>query len=184
MNEQLGAVDALTLRSWRLLNAVWRPVLVVALAMIVQLAVDAVVSISLNTSGITDLTFSPTAFELGCQRSVPFGEGVCFHPISHSIVKLVFRAVLSLGIGLLIAAFVVRHAQARPVLSAGLAAALYAVIAIALLESHSEGVIAGLSVGSRTPVMQTLVYELAIALTVFVAVWWGRRRAALIATAS
>ena len=184
MNEQLGVVDALTLRSWRLLNAVWRPVVVVVLAVIVQLAVDAVVSITLNTSGITDLTFSPTALELGCNRSVPFGEGVCFHPISNSIVKLVFRILLSIGIGLLIGAFLVRRAQPRPMTAVGLAAAVYTAIGIGLVESHSDGLIRGLSVASRTPVLQTLGYELAIALTILVAMWWAHGKEAAIPTHS
>lgn len=176
MKEELGQLDSITLRFWRVTNALWRPLLALAIAIVIQLAIDAVVSISLNTSGIGDLTFSPVVQDVGCRPSVPFGEGVCFHPIPHSIVKLGIRVLLSIVIGLVVSELVVQRSQPRPVTSSLITAGLYAAIAIALVEFYPDGVIRGLSRTSGTPVVQTLGYELGIAVTLLAAWWWAKRR--------
>ena len=175
MNGELDRVDAITLRAWRWTNAIGWPLLAVALAWGVHLAVDAIVSIRLNASGISDLTFSPSAFTFGCNVPPMPGE-LCFDPIPNTVVKFVIRATLSAVIGLLIGFAVAPRALRRPPRAAALAAAAYALIAIALVEWYPDGAVRHIvrpGIHGPSPV-QTLLYEATIAATVAVAWWTGR----------
>jgi len=81
--------------------------------------------------------------------------------------KLPIRAALSIAIGLMIGA-ICRRVVVRSELATILTAALYSVVAIGLVESYPEGVVARVVSGgtARGSLWLTLAYEAAIAVTV------------------
>lgn len=160
MREDLNRLDSATLSAWRIVNLVGWPLLAAGLAMIVQVSVDAIVSISLNSQGIGDLTFSPST-----QLDAPVW------------IKHALRALLSIGLGVLIGGVVKNRVWRAPTIAATIAAALYAIVAFTLIELYPEG-LARLAIDHETrgTLSRTLAYEIAILLTVPVAWWWARSR--------
>ena len=158
MREDLDRLDATTLRVWRLSNVVGWPLLALVLAMALQLAIDAIVSIGLNGSGLSDLTFTPSAL-----LDAP------------EWAKLPIRAGMSLVIGSVIAG-VTSPVLVRARLATAVTAAVYAVLAIGLIETYPEGLVARFSSGltQRGSLWLTLAYEAAILLTIPVALAWRR----------
>ena len=160
MRDDLEGLDAATLRAWRVTNIVGWPLLALVLAVALQTAVDAIVSIRLNGSGIGDLTFTPSTL-----LDAP------------EWAKVPIRAGLSLVIGSLIAG-ITSPVVVRNRLVTSVTATLYAAIAIGLVETYPEGLIARLtSGGSRHgSLWLTLAYEAAILLAIPVALAWRKNR--------
>ena len=154
----LDRLDSATLRGWRVGNVVGWVVGAACLAMVLQVAVDAIVSISFTGRGIDDLTFSPSP---GLDAPV--------------WVKHLLRAGLSVGLGMLIGGIVAARVWRAPTVAAAISATLYAVAAIVLIELYPAGVLTQLGGTGTGLLVRTVLYEVAIVITIPSAWWWAKR---------